>query len=171
MKEYIWAICYWTSACALLASSSRILLSSAIAASCAAVCAAIWAYIFLLQCYNAKQIYIHIKWTMNKSGFTSSSCTRSSAADSHGRMGGALSVFLARIWTRVGVEAVSSVPSPIKYRPCFFPPPTLMMTSPSRSWALGSQSGPWTYLPAFVYILMRAWTEGLEYAEGGSSGL
>ena len=108
---------------------------------------------------------------MNKSGFTSSSCTRSSAADSHGRMGGALSVFLARIWTRVGVEAVSSVPSPIKYRPCFFPPPTFMMSFPSRSWALGSQSGPWTYLPAFVYILMRAWTEGLEYAEGGSSGL
>ena len=108
---------------------------------------------------------------MNKPGFTSSSCARSSAADSLGRIGGSLSMVLAQIWARVGVEALSRVPSPIKYRPCFFPPPTLMMTSPSRSWALGSQSGPWTYLPAFVYILMRAWTEGLEYAEGGSSGL
>ena len=108
---------------------------------------------------------------MNKSGFTSSSYTRSFATDSLGRMGGPLSVVLAQTWARVGVEAVSRVPSPIKYRPCFFPHPTFMMSSPSRSWALGSQSGPCTYLPASVYILMRAWTEGLEYAEGGSSGL
>ena len=108
---------------------------------------------------------------MNKPRFTSSFCTRSSATDCLGRMGRPLSVVLARIWERVGVEAVSRVPSPIKYRPCFFPPPTFMMSSPSRSWALGSQSGPWTCLPASVYILMRAWTEVLEYAEGGSSGL
>ena len=108
---------------------------------------------------------------MNKPRFTSSSCTRSSATDSLGRMGMPLSVVLARIWERVGVEAVFRVPSPIKYRPCFVPPPTFMMSSLSRSWALGSQSGPWTFRPASVYILMRAWTKGLEYAEGRSFGL
>ena len=61
---------------------------------------------------------------MNKPGFTSSSCTRSSTTDSLGRMGGPLSVALALTWARVGVEAVSRVPSPIKYRPCFFPSST-----------------------------------------------
>lgn len=53
-------------------------------------------------------------------------------------------VLLARIWESVGVEAVSMVLLAIKYRPCFLPPPALMTTSPSMSWAVGSQSGPWT---------------------------
>ena len=52
----------------------------------------------------------------------------------------------ARIWERVGVLAVSIVPSLIQNWPCFFPHPALMITSPSRSWALGSYSVPWTTL-------------------------
>ena len=88
-----------------------------------------------------------------------------------GRMAGLELVLLARIWVRVGVVAVSSVLSPIQYRPCFLPPPTLMTTSPSRSWVLGSYSGPWTALAIDVYSLRRLWTVALLYTEGGSSGL
>jgi len=43
---------------------------------------------------------------------------------------------LTRILERVGVAAVSSVLLPMQYRPCFLPPPTLMMTSPSRAGCL-----------------------------------
>ena len=39
---------------------------------------------------------------------------------------------------------MSSLLLPIQYRPCFLPPPTLMMTSPSRCWMLKSYSGPLT---------------------------
>jgi len=52
-----------------------------------------------------------------------------------GRMAGLALVLRARIWERVGVEDVSMTPSPIQYRPCFLPPPTLMTISPSKSWA------------------------------------
>ena len=88
-----------------------------------------------------------------------------------GRMGGLWPVSLARIWERVGVVAVSTTLSPSQYLPCFLPPPTLMTRSPSKSWVLGSYSGPWTALAAVVYSVRRLWMEGLLYAERGSSGL
>ena len=50
-----------------------------------------------------------------------------------GRIAGLEPVLRARIWERVGVLAVSMVPSPIQNRTCFLPPPTLMTTYPSRS--------------------------------------
>ena len=64
------------------------------------------------------------------------------AAVGRGRTAGLESVLLARIWERVGVEAVSMTASPIQYRPCFLPPPTLITISPSMSSELGSKSGP-----------------------------
>ena len=57
-------------------------------------------------------------------------------------MAGEESVLLARSWESVGVAAVSMELSPIKYRPCFLPPPALMTTSPSMGWAVESKSGP-----------------------------
>jgi len=88
-----------------------------------------------------------------------------------GRIAGLESVLLALIWERVGVEAVSITLSPIQYRPCFLPPPTLITISPSISWELGSNCGPWTSLAIVVYWVTRLWMLGWLYASGGSSGL
>lgn len=43
---------------------------------------------------------------------------------------------LARIWERRRLEEIE--PSAIRYRPCCFPAPTLMTTSASMGWLVGS---------------------------------
>ena len=86
-------------------------------------------------------------------------------------MGTLPSVLAARIWERVGVEAVSMTESAIQYRPCFLPPPSLITSSVSSSFLVGSHSGPWTDLPASVYSERRECTLALVYASGGSLGL
>ena len=75
-----------------------------------------------------------------------------------GRMAGLELVLLARICTRVGVLAVSINLSPIQYRPCFFPPPTLITTSASMGSVLGSKSGPFTSVAIELYSPRRLWT-------------
>ena len=73
-------------------------------------------------------------------------------------MVGAELVLLAPIWERLGVLAVSNVLSAIQYRLCFFPPPTLMMISPSMSSMLKPYYSPCTSLAINVYSLTRVWT-------------
>ena len=82
--------------------------------------------------------------TTNETEITFSSAICISVVLGRGRMAGLELVLLARICARVGVLAVSITLSPIQYRPCFLPPPTLMMISPSMGAVLGSNSGPWT---------------------------
>ena len=78
-----------------------------------------------------------------------------------GSMGGVESVVLARSWERVGVLAVSTTLSPSQNRPCFFPPPALMMASPESDTVGGSQVSPWSALPISMYLVMQVWTLGL----------
>ena len=108
---------------------------------------------------------------MNKIEITWSAFIWNRVESGRGRIAGLEPVLRARIWERVGVLAVSMVPSPVQNRPCFLPPPALMTTSPSRSWALGSYSGARTCLAIDVYPSRRLWTDSLLYAKGGSSGL
>ena len=108
---------------------------------------------------------------MNKTEITWSVFIWNRVESGCGRIAGLKPVLRARIWKRVGVLAVSIVPSPIQNRPCFLPTPALMTTSPSRSWALGSYSGPRTCLAIDVYPSRRLWTDSLLYIEGGSSRL
>ena len=108
---------------------------------------------------------------MNKTEITWSAFIWNHVESGHGRIARLELVLRARIWERVGVLAVSIVPSPIQNRPCFLPPPALMTTSPSRSWALGSYSGPWTTLAIDVCPSRQLWMDSLLYVEGGSSGL
>ena len=108
---------------------------------------------------------------MNKTEITCSAFIWNRVESGRGRITGLELVLHARIWERVGVLAVSIVPSPIQIQPCFLPPSALMTTSLSRSWALESYSGPWTALAIDVYPSRRLWTDSLLYAEGGSSGL
>ena len=77
-----------------------------------------------------------------------------------GRMGGVKSVVLALSCERLGVLAVSTKLLAIKYRPCFFPCPALMMASPESGAVVGSQVSPWSVLTTSVYALMRAWMLG-----------
>jgi len=81
------------------------------------------------------------------------------------------SLLCALIWLRVGVLAESIVLSPIQYRPCVLPPPTLMAASPLMSSVSGSKSGPWSSLAIEAYELIRLWMVLLLYASGGSCGL
>ena len=64
----------------------------------------------------------------------------------------------AQIWEREGISLGSRVPSPIQYRPCFLPYPSLMTIVPLMSSVLGSQYGLWTDLASDAYELMRVWT-------------
>ena len=77
-----------------------------------------------------------------------------------GRMGGVESVVLALSCERLGVLAVSTKLLAIKYRPCFFPCPALMMAAPESGAVVGSQVSPWSALPTSMYALMRAWILG-----------
>ena len=79
---------------------------------------------------------------MNKTEITWSAFIWNHVESNCGRIAGLELMFCARIWERVGVLAVSIVPSPIQNWPCFLPPLALMTTSPSRSWALGSYFSP-----------------------------
>ena len=81
---------------------------------------------------------------MNETEITFSSAICISVVLGRGRMAGLELVLLARICERVGVLVVSSVLSPIQYRPCFLSPPTLMTISASMGAVLGSNFGPWT---------------------------
>jgi len=74
----------------------------------------------------------------NKKEITWSASIRDSAVSDCGHMAVLELVLLARIWDRVGIVVVSSVLTPIHYRPCFLPRPTLIMTSPSRFLVLRS---------------------------------
>ena len=80
---------------------------------------------------------------------------------SRGRMGGVESVVLAQSLERLSVLAVSTTLSASQYRPCFFPPPALMMASPERGVVAGSHVSPWSALPISVYQVMRVWMFGL----------
>ena len=75
-------------------------------------------------------------------------------------MGGVESVVLALSCERLGVLAVSTKLLAIKYRPCFFPCPALMMASPESGAVVRSQVSPWSALPTSVYALMHAWMLG-----------
>ena len=108
---------------------------------------------------------------MNKTEITWSAFIWNRVGSGRGRIAGLEPVLRARIWERVGVLAVSIESSPIQNWPYFLPPPALMTTSPSRSWALGSYSRPWTALAIDVYPSRRLCTDSLLYAEDGSSGL
>ena len=66
-------------------------------------------------------------------------------------MGGVESVVLARSCERLGVLTVSTKLLAIQYRPCFFPPPALMMASLDSGAVAGSQVSPWSALPISVY--------------------
>ena len=48
----------------------------------------------------------------------------------------------------------------IQYRPCFSPPPALMMASPESGAVAGSQVSLWSCLPTSVYAVRRAWMLG-----------
>ena len=57
-------------------------------------------------------------------------------------MGGVESVVRALSCVRLGVLAVSTKLLAIQNRPCFFPPPTLMMAFPESGVVAGSQVSP-----------------------------
>ena len=76
-------------------------------------------------------------------------------------MGRVESVVLVRSCERVGVLAVSTTLSVIQYRPCFLPPPALMMASPERGVVAGSHLSLWDALSISVYLVMQVWTLGL----------
>jgi hypothetical protein len=79
-------------------------------------------------------------------------------------------VLLARILVRLGTEAESTVLSTIQYRPCCFPPPSLIRRSMSRGWVVGSKSSPWCWRATEVYSLSLLWTLALVYASCPSVG-
>ena len=84
-----------------------------------------------------------------------------SEVSGRGHMGGVESVVLSLSSERLGVLAVSTKMLAIQYRPCFFPPPALMMVSPESGAVARSQVSPWSTLPTSVYALMRAWMLGV----------
>ena len=86
-------------------------------------------------------------------------------------MGGVESVVLALSCVRLGILVVSTKLLAIQYRPCFFPPPVLMMASPESGTVAGSQVSPWSALPTSVYAVRRAGMLGFVYASGGAAGL
>ena len=90
----------------------------------------------MLQC-EAKLRKNHRMTT--KSELTSFWCTLATEVSGRGRMGGVESVVLARSCERLGVLAMSIKLWAIQYRPCFFPPPALMMASPESGAVAGSQ--------------------------------
>ena len=96
---------------------------------------------------------------MNKTEITLSACTMCCIQSGRVRMAGLKLVLLARIWERDLVRAGSIAPSPIQYRPCFFPPPNLMTTSPSRSSEVGIVLWPMD-LPCHRCLLSEAGVDG-----------
>ena len=98
--------------------------------------------------------------TTIKSELTCLWCTLAIEVSGHGRMGGVESVVRALSCVRLGVLAVSTKLLAIQYRPCFFPPPALMMASPESGAVAGSQVSPWSALPTSMYALMSAWMLG-----------
>ena len=88
--------------------------------------------------------------TTTKSELTCLWCTLDTEVSGRGRMGGVESVVLALSCERLGVLAVWTKLLAIKYRPCFFPPPALMMASPESGAVVGSQVSPWSALPTSV---------------------
>ena len=99
--------------------------------------------------------------TTTESELTCLWCTLASEVSGRGRMGGVELVVLALSCERLGILAVSTKMLAIQYRPCFFPPPALMMASPESGAVAGSQVSLWSALPISVYALMRAWMLGL----------
>jgi hypothetical protein len=66
-------------------------------------------------------------------------------------MGTELLVLLDRIVARLSTEDEEMALLAIQYRPCCFPPPSLITRSVSRGWAVGSKSAPWRSRAAAVY--------------------
>src|SRR6185437_1233017 len=115
--------------------------------------------------YEAKFHFNHRSTTISK--LTCLWCTLATEVSGRGRMGGVESVVLALSCERLGVLAVSTKLLAIKYRPCFFPCPALMMASPESGAVVRSHVSPWSALPTSVYALMRERMLGFVYASGG----
>jgi hypothetical protein len=114
--------CYHISRCSFtVASVSSLLLSSSI-----------WAYKIAPKYYNRKTKLWTNQRKTNEKEITWSACMVATEVSGRGRMGGVESMVLARSWERVGVLAVSTTLSVSQYRPCFFPPPAIIMAFPER---------------------------------------
>ena len=86
-----------------------------------------------------------------------------------GRMGGVESVVLAQSCERVGILAVSTTLSVSQYRPCFFPPPALMMASLEKGVVAGSHVSPWSAFPISVYRVVTPRLADSPLGDGGRS--